>query len=174
MDIKAEEFLNQLLDYERRVGRLYFTLGLRSSFSADFRSFWHHMAEDERHHATVLERSRSLIPLQQEAPQALAPMFHAIEQQLTAAEEAVDHIDLSANEALRYALLLESSELNQLETSWRHTFPPSLSTVLTLLSPEDNLHLRRLVEAVHAFSTDKLLQEQATALWVKSQTTKVM
>lgn len=169
--MKPEEFLARLLDYERRVGNLYRALGNHASFPVDLRSFWHRMAEDERHHVAVLERSRHLINLQQAAPQAADSVFHEIDQQVAAAEAAVSHTDLSVDEALRYAMRLESSELNRLDGSWFHTFPPSLSAMLTLLTPEDNVHLQRLVEAVHAFSLDKALHEHATSLWVKHQRT---
>jgi hypothetical protein len=101
-------------------------------------------------------------------------VFHEIDQQVTAAEEAVSRTDVSADDALRHAMRLESSELNRLDESWFHTFPPSLGALLTLLTPENNLHLRHLVEAVHASSADKALHEQATSLWVKHQRTRAI
>jgi hypothetical protein len=98
------------------------------------------MAEDEQRHAGVLERSRRLRDLQQTAPQASDRVFHDIEQQLTAAEEAISHAGIGVDEALRYAMLLESSEIDRLDQAWFHAFPPSLETLLLLLTPEDNLH----------------------------------
>jgi hypothetical protein len=37
------------------------------------------------------------------------------------------------------------------------------------MMPEEEGHIRRLVEAVHTFSTDKALQDQAAQLWVMYQ-----
>ena len=122
----------------------------------------------------MLERSRHLIDPQETVPQAPGTVFREVDLQVTAAEEAGGSTDVSADDALRHAMLLESSELNRLDESWLHTFPPPLGALLTLPTPEDNLHLRRLVEAVHAFGTDKALHEQATSLWVKYQRTRVV
>lgn len=171
--MKAEEFLNHLLDYERRVGSLYLTLGNHPSFPVDLRSFWHRMAEDERHHVVVLERSRRLIDLQEVPPQASDTVFNEIEQLVTAVEEALGHAAICVDDALRYAMQLESSELNRLDESWFHTFPPPLSALLKLLTPEDNVHVQRLVETVHAFSPNKTLHEYATSLWVNYQRAKI-
>ena len=53
----TKEFFHRLLDYERRVGSWYLTLGHRATFSRELRAFWHRMAEDERRHVLVLQRS---------------------------------------------------------------------------------------------------------------------
>ncbi len=168
----SQQFLQRLLDFERRVGTLYQSLGNRPAFHGELRAFWHRMAEDERHHVFILQRSKMIMDLQESVPVGSDDVFRAIEQQLTTAEAALGQIDISADEALRHALILEGSELNRLDGAWFHCFPPALRALLTALMPEDNLHLRRLLETVHAFSSNKELHEQATTLWVKYQRAK--
>ena len=168
----TKEFFHRLLDYERRVGSWYLTLGNRSTFSRELRAFWHRMAEDERRHVLVLQRSTTVQDLQESKPVGSDALFHEIEQQLAAAEAVLGQIVIGVDEALRHAVLLESSELNRLSDAWFHSFPPALRTLLTALMPEDNAHLRHLLEAVHAFSSNKALQEQAISLWVKYQRIK--
>jgi hypothetical protein len=130
------------------------------------------MAEDERRHVLGLERSTTVQDLQEFTPGGSQDLFYEIDQQLAAAEAVLGQIDIGVDEALRNAVRLESSELNRLSDAWFHSFPPALRTVLTALLPEDNVHLRHLLEAVHAFSSDKALQEEAIALWVKYQQIK--
>ena len=113
-----------------------------------------------------------MMDLQESSPVGSDDVFRTIEQQLTAAEAAMRQVNISADEALRQAVILEGSELNRLDDTWFRSFPPTLQALLTALMPEDNVHLRRVVEAAHAFSTDKALHEQATSLWVKYQCTK--
>ena len=57
------------------------------------------------------------------------------------------------------------SELNRLDEEWFRGFRPTLGALLQAMMPEEEVHIRRLVEAVHAFSSDKALQQQAAALW---------
>jgi hypothetical protein len=168
----TEEFFHRLLDYERRIASLYLSLGNRSTFSRELRTFWHRMAEDERRHVLVLQRSTAVQDLQESTPVGSDDLFYEIDRQLAAAEAALGQIDIGVDEALRHAVLLESSELNRLSDAWFHSFPPALRTLLTALMPEDNVHLRHLLEAVHAFSSDKALHEQAISLWVKYQRIK--
>ena len=168
----TKEFFHRLLDYERRVGSLYLTLGNRSTFSRELRAFWHRMAEDERRHVLVLQRSTTVQDLQESTPVGSEDLFYEIDQQFAAAEAVLGQIDIDVDEALRHTVLLESSELNRLSDAWFHSFPPALRTLLTALMPEDNAHLRHLLEAVHAFSSNKALQEQAISLWVKYQRIK--
>ena len=170
----TKEFFHRLLDYERRVGSLYLSLGNRSAFSRELRDFWHRMAEDERRHVLVLQRSTTVQDLRESTPVGSQDLFYEIEQQVAASEAVLGQIDIGVDEALRHAMLLESSELNRLSDAWFHSFPPALRTVLTALMPEDNVHLRHLLEAVHSFSSDKALQEQAIALWVKYQRIKAV
>jgi hypothetical protein len=168
----TQEFFRRLLDYERRVASLYLVFGNRSTFSRELRTFWHRMAEDERRHVLVLQRSTTVQDLQESTPAGSDDLFYEIDQQLAAAEAVLGQKDIGVDEALRHAVLLESSELNRLSDAWFHSFPPALRTLLTALLPEDNVHLRHLLEAVHAFSSDKALREQAISLWVKYQRIK--
>jgi rubrerythrin len=157
--------LNRLLDFERRVRRLYLILSEQASLPAEVRFFWHRMAEDESHHLAILERSGSLLDLMESPPEVSETVLAGIEAKIAAAEAAVQHPDLSIDAALRQALILEGSEVNSLDEAWFHGFRPMLGSVLQAMGPEEAVHIRRLVQAVHTFSPDKGLQHQAAVLW---------
>ena len=157
--------LDRLIDCERRIRRLYLTLGDRASMPAEVRFFWNCMAEDEGHHLTILERSGGLLDLMESPPEVPEKILVGIEAKIAAAEAVVQHSDLSTDEALRQALILEGSEVNSLDDAWFHGFRPALGSVLQAMAPDEEVHIRRLVEAVHAFSTNKGLQHQAATLW---------
>jgi len=161
--------VERLADFERRVHRLYLSLGDRATFSAEVRFFWNCMAEDERHHLAILERSIGLLDLMESPPQASEARLNRVEATVTAAEAAIGQPEVSSDEAFRQALILEGSELNSLDAAWFQGFRPTLSALLQAMTPEEEVHLRRLVEAVHAFSTDKALQQQAATLWTTYQ-----
>jgi len=127
------------------------------------------MAEDERHHLAILERSAGLLDLMESPPQVSEAQLNSIEATVTAAEVAIRKSEVSSDEAFHQALILEGSELNSLDAAWFQGFRPTLSALLQAMTPEEEVHLRRLVEAVHAFSTDKALQQQAAILWTLSQ-----
>jgi rubrerythrin len=162
-------FLERLADFERRVRHVYLNLGDRATFPAEVRFFWNCMAEDERHHLAILERSAGLLDLMQSPPQVSEARLNRVEATVAAAETAIGQPEVSSDEAFRQALILEGSELNSLDTAWFQGFRPTLSALLQAMTPEEEIHLRRLVEAVQAFSTDKALQQQATTLWTTYQ-----
>jgi rubrerythrin len=161
--------LERLADFERRVRHVYLNLGDRSAFPAEIRFFWNCMAEDERHHLAILERSAGLLDLMESPPQVSETQFNIIETTIATAEKMIEQPEVKSDEGFRQALALEGSELNSLDTAWFQGFRPTLSALLQAMTPEEEIHLRRLVEAVHAFSTDKALQQQATRLWTTYQ-----
>jgi glutamate dehydrogenase (NAD(P)+)/glutamate dehydrogenase (NADP+) len=161
--------LERLADFERRVRRLYLTLGDRAAFPAEVRFFWNCMAEDERHHVAILERSAGLLGLMEHLPHVSEATLAAVETKVAAAEAAVGRADLSSDEAFGQALLLEGSELNSLDEAWFQGFRPTLSSSLQAMAPEEEVHIHRLVEAVQTFSTDQALHQQAAALWATYQ-----
>jgi hypothetical protein len=157
--------LERLIDLERRVRRVYLTLGDRPEMPAEVRFFWNCMAEDERHHLAILERSGGLLDLIDSPPAVAEELLSGIVAKVAAAEAAVQRPDLSTDDAFGHALTLEGSELNSLNEAWFHGFRPTLGSLLQAMSPEEEIHIRRLVEAVQAFSADKALQHQATTMW---------
>jgi hypothetical protein len=161
--------LERLADFERRVRHVYLTLEERTSFPAEVRFFWTCMAEDERHHLAILERSAGLLDLMQSPPEVSEARLNRVEATVAAAETAVGQPEVSSDEAFGQALILEGSELNSLDTAWFQGFRPALGALLQAMAPEEEIHLRRLVEAVHTFSTDKALQQQAATLWTTYQ-----
>src|SRR5260221_11210510 len=104
--------LERLADCERRVYRLYLSLGDRAKFPAEIRFFWNCMAEDERHHLAILERSAGLLDLMESPPQVNEAQLSAIETKVAAAEMVVGQPEVGSEEAFRQALILEGSELN--------------------------------------------------------------
>lgn len=159
----------RLIDFERRVRRLYLQWGNTADFSAELRFFWNCMAEDEQHHIAILERSVGLLDMMKSPPQISDDSLSAVEEKIAAAEAAARQATLSGDEALRHALILEGSELNRLDETWFRAFRPTLTTLLQAMMPEEEVHLRRLVEVVHELSSDEALQDQATALWSSYQ-----
>lgn len=157
--------LDRLIDFERRIRWLYLTLGDRANLSAEVRFFWNCMAEDERHHLAILERSGGLLDLMESPPEVPEEALAEIEAKIAAAEATAQRTDLSTDEALRQALILEGSEINSLDEAWFHGFRPVLGALLQAMMPEEEVHIRRLVEAAQTFSTDKALQHQAAVLW---------
>jgi rubrerythrin len=157
--------LERLIDFERHIRRLYLTLGDRASMPAEVRFFWKCMAEDERHHLAILERSGGLLEVMESPPEVSEEVLAGIEAKLAEAEAAIQRADLSTDEALCQALILEGSEVNSLDAAWFHGFRPALGSLLQAMVPEEEVHIRRLVEAVHTLSTDQVLQHQAAVLW---------
>jgi hypothetical protein len=88
-----------------------------------------------------------------------------MEAKVGAAEAAISRSDLSSDEAFRLTLMLEDAELNSLDEAWFQGFRPKQGSLLQVMLPEEEVHIRRVVEAVQAFSTDEVLQRQAAALW---------
>ena len=161
--------LDRLINYERRVRSMYLALGDRTHFSAAVRYLWNSLAEDERHHLAILGRSVALLDVMDSPPLVPEEMLAEIETQVTTAEAALQRPDLSIDEALRRALLLEGAELNSLDEAWFRGFRPAVGALLRVMVPTEDTHIRRLVEGVHTFSTDKGLQHQAADLWTQYQ-----
>ncbi|HEV8715936.1 MAG TPA: hypothetical protein VGX03_24300 [Candidatus Binatia bacterium] len=157
--------LDRLADFEHRVSRVYLTLSGRSDFPPHVRAFWNRMAEDERDHAGILERSSALLAVRDSPPETSENALAILEAKVGAAEAAVRQSDLRRDEAFRLTLMLEDAELNSLDETWFQGFRPTRGSLLQAMLPEEELHIRRVVDAVQAFSTDEVLQRQAAALW---------
>jgi hypothetical protein len=157
--------LDRLADFERRVRRVYLTLGDRPDLPSNVRAFWNCMAEDERDHAAILERSTALLEVRESPPETSENALAILEAKVVAAEAAVRQSDLRRDEAFRLTLMLEDAELNSLDEAWFQGFRPTRGSLLQAMLPEEEVHIRRVVDAVQAFSTDEVLQRQAAALW---------
>jgi hypothetical protein len=130
---------------------------------------WKKMADDETHHIVTLERSAH-VPEALEHPPAIAEAVLArVEQTIATAEAVAQSPNVTGDDALRQALLLEGSELNRLDDAWLHGFHITTSLLLRALAPDLPDHIRRLVDAVHSCSTDETLHAQADALWASYQ-----
>ncbi len=157
--------LDRLIEFEQRVHRLYCTFGDRASLPAEVRFFWRSMAEDERHHLAILERSAALLDMVDAPLEVSEAVLVGIEEKIAAAEAAVQRADLSLDEALGHALTLEGPEISSLDHAWFQGFRPLVGSLLQAIAPEAKAHIRRLVEAVPTFSTNKALHHQAVLLW---------
>jgi len=157
--------LDRLVAFEHRVRRVYLTLSGRPDFPPHVRAFWNYMAEDERQHAAILERSPALLDVMDSPPETSENALAILEAKVVAAEAAVGQSDLSGDEAFRLTLMLEDAELNSLDEAWFQGFRPTRGSLLQAMLPEEEVHIRRVVDAVQAFSTDEVLQRQAAALW---------
>ena len=65
------------------------------------------MAEDERCHFAILERSAGLLDLMEWPPQVSEETLTAVEAKIAAAETGVERSELSSDEAFSLALSLE-------------------------------------------------------------------
>src|SRR5215207_4751348 len=92
--------LDRLITYERRVHRMYLALGDRADFPAELRYLWNTLAEGERHHLAILERSAGLLDVMDSPPVVSEEMLAAIETQVTPAEATLQCPELSIDEAL--------------------------------------------------------------------------
>lgn len=156
--------IDRLLKFERRIRDIYLTLSKRSEFSAEVRTFWKEMADEENHHRAFFEQTAGLLNFMQTPPSVAEAVFTRIDEKITAAEAAVQQADLSLDDALRHAIVLEDSELRQLDSAWLEEFHPSAESLLHARIPGEKEHLRRLYEAILAFSSDEALHQQAEAL----------
>ena len=133
------------------------------------RAFWHDMAEAEDAHRAFLERTAGRLNFMTAPPETPETPLAHVEANIVAAETAVQQPQLSADDALRLALGLEDGELHALEEAWYQGFQPPLEALLHVKIPEEEAHIRRLVDAVHLWNTDVALRRQAAALWATYQ-----
>jgi hypothetical protein len=157
--------LDRLADFERRVGRVYETLGERLDFPSALRRFWTAMAQEEQCHAAILEGPQPALKETEPPPDASENAVAILQAKVEAAEAAVRGSDLSSDEAFRVMLMLEDAELNSLDEVWFQGLRPVLGSLLETLLPEAEAHVRRVVEGIQTYSSDYTLQRQAAALW---------
>ena len=157
--------IDRLLRFERRIRRIYLTLSDRSEFPAKVRAFWKNLAEEENQHRAFLEQTAGLLNFMASPPAIPEAALTSMDEKIAAVEAAVQQSDLSIDDALRQALILEDAELRQLDNNWLKGFHPSAGALLHARMPREETHLRRLYEAISAFSTDKALHKQAEAMW---------
>ena len=164
--------LEQLLAWERRVRQLYTLLSQQHQFPADLRAVWKALADDETGHIVALERSAHLFSVMDAPPEIPDPTLAAVEATIVAAETAVQQPSLTSDEAFRHALSIEGSEFNRIDEAWFHGFRSTTSLLLHTQLPDDQQHIRRLIDAVHQFSSDNLLAAQADTLWAECEKAK--
>ena len=165
--MSPQVLLERLVDFEQRVRRVYRAFGKRLDFLPQVRFFWNNMAEDERSHAAILQRSRAFLDLIEDAPQVSKEMLASVAEKVAHAEAVTQQDELTSDEAFRQALILESSELNSLDGAWFQSLRPALGSLLHAMAPAEEEHIRRLVEAVQTFSQDHTLQDQVADLWAR-------
>ena len=102
----------------------------------------------------------------------IASALAAVEAIVTAAEAAVRQPSLTSDEAFHHALSIEGSEFNRIDEAWLHGFRSTTSLLLHTQLPDGQQHIRRLVDAVHQFSSDKSLAAHADTLWAECEKAK--
>lgn len=164
--------LEQLLGWERRVRQVYTILSQQHQFPADLCIVWKALAEDETRHIVALERSAHLFSVMDAPPEIPDHTIAAVEATIVAAETSVRQSSSTSDEAFRHALSIEGSEFNSIDEAWLHGFRSTTSLLLHTQLPDNQQHIRRLVDAIHQFSSDKLLSAQADSLWAECEKTK--
>jgi len=154
----------RLRQFAWRVRQVYLALSERIDLAEELRFFCRCMAEDERRDIAVLEESSRL-----HAPNASPSVTEAtlleVERSVTTAEALATQAVLSADDVLRLALHIEGSTLKRLDQMWIQGFGPTFGSLLQELAPEAEVRIRRLIEAIHVFSTDPNLREEVSSLW---------
>jgi hypothetical protein len=163
--MKPDLLLTRLVDFERRVHQVYLALGERPDLLPAARVFWNSMAEDEQSHAATLERSAALFVVADSPPETSENALAILEAKIATAEAAVKHPNLSRDEAFRLTIMLEDAALHSLDEVWFQGLRPKPESLFSVMLPEEEAHIRRLVNAVQTFSTDEVLQRHAAALW---------
>lgn len=161
MDAKLT-FVDRLLTFERRVCRIYESWAAHSVFSSEVRSFFNDMAQEEKQHLAILERSAALLNFAPAPPLTSSSQLEKIEATIATAEQVSDTLTL--DEALAHALALESSELNLLDDAWLRGFHPDLEKITQAKTPVYGDHIRRLSDAARRFTANQSLQKKAAAL----------
>jgi hypothetical protein len=161
--------LEQLLALEQRVRHVYTLLSQRQQFPAQLREVWKALAEDETHHIIALERSAHLFSVMESPPSISEQTLARVENALATAESLAQQPSLSSDEAFHQALQIEGSELNHMDEAWMHGFRSTTSLLLETLSPATQPHIRRLVDAIHQFSTNPTLIAEADAVLAQYQ-----
>ncbi|MGB7951298.1 MAG: hypothetical protein WCH75_26750 [Candidatus Binatia bacterium] len=156
--------VDRLLKLERRACRVYQNWAANKALSADLRSFCRDMAEEEKQHLVILERSAGLLNFVAAAPQTATPQMEKIEAIISTAERASEKTEITADEALGHALAMESSELNQLEDAWLGGFRPDFATLTQSVMPAHEEHIRHLSNAIGRFTANENLHREAAAL----------
>jgi hypothetical protein len=167
--MEPQVLLDRLIRLEKHMEKLYVAFADLSAAPPEVRFFWNCMATDETHHAAILRRTAGLLDLLVVLPQASVEVLDRLETKISALEKAARQQQLGVDDAFREALELEGSELNSLTTAWIKGFRPEIATLLAALLPEEESHLRRLVESTHKFSKDQALHQQADSLWCLAQ-----
>ncbi len=159
--------LEQLLALEQRVRQVYLSLSQRRQFPDDLRAVWKALAEDETHHIVALERSAHLFSVMDFPPLIPDHIVASVETVIATAETTVQQANLTSDTAFRQALQIEGSELNHLDEAWIHGFRSTTNVLLQALAPKTQEHIRRVIDAVHRFSTDMALHAEADAVWAQ-------
>ena len=156
---------DRLVHCEWRVRQVYLALSDRVDLIAEVRFFCGCMAEDERKDISVLERATQLHRTTVDIPSVPEAHLVEVEKSVATAEALAAQAVLTADDVLRLALHIEGSTLKQLDRLWIQSVGPMFGSLLQELAPEAEVRIRRLVEAIHRFSTDPTLREEVSAVW---------
>ena len=159
--------LERLMSFEWRVRQVYLILSNRVDLAKEVRFFCRCMAEDERQDISVLERATQLQQTMERVPSVSEATLVEVEQNVVTAEALAARTVLTADDVLRLALHIEGSTLKRLDRMWIDGFGPTFGGLLQELAPEAEIRTRRLIEAIHTFSTDPNLRAEIAILWAE-------
>lgn len=163
MDAKRR-YVDRLIDFERRAYRIYARWAANENLPHDVRELWRAMAEEEKQHLAILERSAGLLNFAAAPPPESPQKLENIAAQIETVERMMIEPETALDTLLDYALALETSELNQLGDTWLKSFQPDIANLTPLWIPAYEHHIQRLASAVHRYSTDENLHKKAAAL----------
>ena len=156
---------DRLMQFEWRVRQVYLALSDRVDLCEEIRFFCRCMAEDERKDIVVLERAPQLHQTKEQVPSVPEEQLVDVEKSVATAEALAAQAVLTADDVLRLALHIEGSTLRRLDRTWIQGVGPTFGNMLQELAPEAEVRIRRLIEAIHLFSTDPNLREEVASLW---------
>jgi hypothetical protein len=152
--------LARFADLERLVSKIYFRFSHLFIGRPDLRDFWWEMAREEEQHACILYACKALIENFDETldPEISRDKARQLEAWLTAFLQRGTP-SLTAEEAFRIALEIESSEIDAIYSKLIHLGGPRVTQTMESLGVPASIQRQKLKHALRRFcSAPDLLQ----------------
>jgi hypothetical protein len=152
--------LTRFADLERLVSKIYFRFSHLFMGRPDLRDFWWEMAREEEQHACILYACKALIDNFEEAlnPDISRNKAEELEIWLVSFLQRGTP-SLTAEEAFRMALEIESSEIDTIYSKLIHLGGPNVAQTMETLGVPASIQRQKLKHALRRFcSSPDLLQ----------------
>jgi hypothetical protein len=158
--------LTHFAEIERLVSKIYFRFSHLFLDKPELRDFWWEMAREEEQHACILHACKALI--QNYDDETLDPSLSR-----ESAEELSARLNLllargtpslSANEAFRIALEIETSEIDAIYSKLLRLGGPNIAKTMENLGVPASVQRQKLKSALHRFCSDPGLFQAAENL----------